>query len=41
MIYYPAPVLQLLIIGSLVLTGLAALILLLMILVDYLRKQIW
>ena len=41
MIYYSAPFLQFLIIGSLVLTGLAAVVLLLMILVDFMRKQIW
>ncbi len=41
MIYYSAPLLQILIIGALALTGLAAVILLLMILVDFIRKQIW
>jgi hypothetical protein len=41
MIYYPAPLLQFLIVGSLVLTGLAAVILLVMVLVDFIRKQVW
>ncbi len=41
MIYYPAPLLQFLIVGALVLTGLAAVILLVMVLIDYIRKQVW
>ncbi len=41
MIYYPAPLLQFLIVGALVLTGLAAVILLIMVTVDFIRKRIW
>ncbi len=41
MIYYPAPLLQFLIVGALVLTGLAVVVLLVMVLVDYLRNRIW
>lgn len=41
MIYFPAAFLQGLILGALILTALAAATLLLMVLADYLRKQIW
>lgn len=41
MIYYPAVLVQFLIVGALALTGLAAVALLVMVVVDHIRKQIW
>lgn len=41
MIFYPAVLVQFLIVGALILTGVAAAALLVMVLVDFIRKQVW
>ncbi len=41
MIYFPALFVQALILGALILTGLSAITLLVMVLIDFLRKRVW